>query len=81
MTKFLTEEEVRAFARDEWQKLREAEQARCRHARAGTLTDDGLVCDQCGAPITSDAEGTFNFGDEPLSPLERKHIDQTKGSK
>ena len=77
MTKFLTEKEVRAFARSEWQKLREAEQARCSHARSGTLTDDGLVCDQCGKLIEPGANNTFDFGNEPLSSLERRHINQT----
>ena len=78
MTNFLTEEEVREFTRSELQRLREAEQARCRHARSATLTDGIPVCDQCGALITPDSEGTFNLGDKPLSPLEQKHISYGK---
>ena len=80
MSKFLTEDEVRAFARDEWQRLRRAEQAKCRHARSATLGDGGPVCDQCGALITPDADGTFDFSGniEKLSPLEQKHINYGK---
>lgn len=81
MTKFLTEDEVRAFARDEWRQLREAEQARCTHVRSATITDGGLVCDQCGKYLRPDADGIWDMGNAPFSPLEKKHISRTREEK
>ena len=80
MSKFLTEGEVREFARDEWRRLREIEQARCSHTRSATLSDDGPVCDQCGKLIMPDENGTFDFSSNggELSQLERKHVSYGK---
>ena len=81
MTKFLTEEEIRAFARDEWAKQeREREltlQVHCRHARSGTLHDNGdVTCDQCNKVVTAD-DVFFGYSSLPSS-AEQKSINDTK---
>ena len=75
MTKFLTEEEIRAFVRDEWSRLTSEKQALCKHARSGTLQDSGNVtCDECGKIITAD---DISF-DNTFSPLEQRALSKHK---
>ncbi len=52
-----TEDEIRKWAREEWEKLDaekvEAEQAACSHARSGTHMGGGVIkCDDCKKVVT-----------------------------